>query len=224
MPKAVNLNQFMKQKLVGSGFMVGALLSACLCVYAMAQDAQDKPGTAVAPEVKPGDSPKSAAAPANHDEGKTEANGIVDKHSTGVDEVLKMMKAGVSTEVIKTYIENSEIAYNLSGADIIALKEHAVPDELATAMVKRGAALRGQGAQAGNLTLAAIGNNRSYRPLDPESYDYFQYYYLYPRTLASANQRLYSVNPPSFGYRPYSYGFYGPAPFHPLPPSAFRQQ
>jgi len=46
--------------------------------------------------------------------------------------------------------------------------------------------------------------------LDPESYDYFQYYYLYPRTLASVNERIYSSYPWVAGYPGYAYGYGAP--------------
>jgi hypothetical protein len=104
-------------------------------------------------------------------------------------------------------------------------EKRAVPDELTRAMVERGATLRTQVVQSSNLYgLPPVysGGNRRYGIFDPEGYDYFQYYYLYPRTLAYANQRLYAPYGSSFGFAPYAYGFYGPRPFHPLSPSAFR--
>ena len=104
-----------------------------------------------------------------------------------------------------------------------ALKEQAFPDELTLAMMKRGAALRMQARQAlasATAPASAGGSNRRYYRLDPESYDYFQYYYLYPRTLAAANQRFFSANGLAPGFGPYAYGYYGPPPFWPLPPSA----
>ena len=50
--------------------------------------------------------------------------------------------------------------------------------------------------------------------LDPEGYDYFRHYYLYPRTLASANQRLWSSYPSSV-YPVYSFGCWSPRAFRP---------
>jgi hypothetical protein len=218
----------MKQQLVGSGFIVGALLGACMFLRAPAQDAQvgpSAPAVSTAPGVGQGDPVKTAGAPSKPDDRKPESNaGRTAKYSAGVDEILNMVQAGVSTEVIKTYIENSPIAYSLSATDVIALKEHAVPDELTTALMKRGATLRMQVQQSATLTatpLAYPGGNRRYYRLDPESYDYFQYYYLYPRTLAAANQRFYSSDAFSPGFAPYGNGFYRPPAFWPLPPSAF---
>jgi len=41
------------------------------------------------------------------------------------------------------------------------------------------------------------------RALDPDSYEYFQHYYLQPRALASAYERL----APYYPYFPYPYGY-----------------
>jgi hypothetical protein len=215
----------MKQQLVGSGFMVGVLLSTCMLMRAPAQDAQVRPSApavSAAPRVGQGDPVKTLGAPNKPDEGKPESDaGRAADRSPGVDEILKMVQAGVSAEVIKIYIENSPIAYSLSAADVIALKEHAVPDDLTTAMMKRGATLKTQARQAVVLNAtppAYPRNNRRYQRLDPESYDYFQYYYLYPRTLAAANQRFYSSETSFPRFAPYGYGFYRPPVFWPLPP------
>ena len=218
----------MKQQLVGSVFFVGALLSACIFFRAAAQDPQggsNAPAMSKAAGVGQGDPSRTAGAPVQAEDRKAESNiGSIARYSAGVDEILNMVQAGVSTEIIKAYIENSPIAYNLSATDVIALKEHKVPDELTTALMKRGAALRTQAQQA--VTLAATrraysGANRRSFGLDPESYDYFHYYYLYPRTLAAANQSFYSSGTASPGFTPYGYGPYGPPVFWPLPPSAF---
>jgi hypothetical protein len=131
--------------------------------------------------------------------------------TTGVEAILKMVDAGVSKDVIKTYIESSPTAYNPSATDLIALKEHAVPDDLTTALLKRGAEIRAQVSQVGaNAAARTYSNsNPGYAYLDPESYDYFRYYYLYPRTLADVYQRL------SPCYPAYSYGYCQPFPFRP---------
>ena len=141
-----------------------------------------------------------------------------------------MAQAGVATDVIKAYVENASIAYELNGADVIALKEHSVPDEVVTAMIKRGAELVAQVNQSRMARAASrsdSGSKRRQATLDPESYEYFQYYYLYPRTLAAANQRLYSPGPGLSRNRfyPYGYygGYYGPAPFNPYHPSVFSR-
>jgi hypothetical protein len=218
----------MKQELVDRGLVVGVLLSACLFCQATAQDlnaGSKSPASAKVSEVRPSDPTAVSAA-----QGKTEdrepasSPGTGSNYSAGVDEVLNMLQAGVSADVIKAYIENSPVAYELSATDLIALKKRAVPDELTMAMMKRGATLRKQVQQAVNLAATrranARANGRAYG-LDPEGYDYFQYYYLYPRTLAAANQRFYSTDTTPPGLGPYGNGLYGPPVFWPLPPSAF---
>src|SRR5208282_193291 len=214
----------MKQQLIGSGFVAGVVLGVSMLLPAPAQDGQTGvPAAVTAPGAGQDDPAKLARTAGKADAGKLElsANRALN-YSAGVDEILKMVQSGVSTQVIKAYIEDSPVAYNLTAADLIALKEQAFPDELTLAMMKRGAALRMQARQAmasAATPASAGGGNRRYYRLDPESYDYFQYYYLYPRTLAAANQRFFSANGLAPGFGPYAYGYYGPPPFWPLPPS-----
>jgi hypothetical protein len=153
------------------------------------------------------------------------------QYPVGVGEILKMVQAGVSKDVMKTYIESAQIAPHLSAADLVTLKEHGVPDDLTVALLKRSSELAAQDKQAGVSTeapakvsgtmslneLVALlrSNQASASRLDPESYDYFQHYYLYPRTLASANQRLYSSYPAFPGYGPYYSGYGSPWSFRP---------
>jgi hypothetical protein len=116
--------------------------------------------------------------------------------SQGIGEILQMADAGVSKDVLETFIESSPIPYQLTSGDIIALKQKGIGDNITVAIMKHGAKLRAERAQA-----AAVGGSAAaqsvpavYRAslggLDPDSYQYFQYFYLHPRTLASVYQRL----------------------------------
>ena len=136
--------------------------------------------------------------------------------SPGVADILKMLDAGVSKDVIKVYIENSATAYNLSSADIIALKERGVTDEITLALMKHGSENKGQVSTAAAASRATpepapVQTVRLVNPgrPDPESYDYFQHYYLQARTLAFTYQTL--------GYQPgpYGYGYYPPVGYGP---------
>lgn len=127
-----------------------------------------------------------------------------------------MLDAGVSKEVVKTYVESAPHRSQPTPSDMIVLKESGVPDEITVALLKRSAELAQQQLQRSQPQAGAIADsqrqsNPGYRGyLDPESYEYFQYYYLYPRTLAHAYNRL--------GYygSPYYPGYYGnPGPFSP---------
>lgn len=140
--------------------------------------------------------------------------------SAAIQEILRMLDAGVSKEVVKAYVESASIASKPTAADMIALKQRGVPDEITVALLKRSAQLsppfRGENSQPmPNVVVltrsAADSANPAY--LDPESYEYFQYYYLYPRTLASAYDRL-GLYPwvGSWSYYPgyYAHGSYFP--------------
>jgi hypothetical protein len=127
-----------------------------------------------------------------------------------VQDILKMMDAGVSKDVLIAYIENSPAAPP-TVEDIIALKKHLVPDDVTTALVKRSAkvstpptAIKVTGASAASARPGPVGYNR----LDPEGYDFWWYHYAYPRTLQSANERLYPYSPlyPGPLYHPIPYG------------------
>jgi hypothetical protein len=114
------------------------------------------------------------------------------KLSPGIEEILKLVRAGVSPEVIKSYIDSSPIAYHPSAEDLITLKQLGVSDEIATALLKHGADLRVQAAQRAADAAAAglMPANRGSSNFDPESYGFWWYHYAYPRALAHANQTL----------------------------------
>jgi hypothetical protein len=127
--------------------------------------------------------------------------------SPGIAEILKMADAGVSPDVILTYVEASPSGPHPTDKDIIALKEHKVSDEVVKLLLKRSATARVETAKAKSEAVLQIMESRRAATggLDPESYDYFRAYHLQPRTVAFANQRLYSSGP----YYPRAYG-YGP--------------
>lgn len=146
--------------------------------------------------------------------------------SDRVQEILRMADAKVSPEVIKTYILSGSVAYTPSAADIIALKEHNVGDDITTALMKRSAELTKQPKPAESQPAARSAPAKvpapvvavpayslaypGYVHLDPEGYDFFRYYYLHPRTLEYVGQRLSPYYAPSsFSYyRSYSVGPY----------------
>jgi hypothetical protein len=133
----------------------------------------------------------------------TAASVVVSKDNEIVTEVLKMLDAKVSNEVIKAYVEGSSGVWNPRAADIITLKQHGATDEITTALLKRGAEVKSQAVQiAADVAAAKQAANPGAR-IDPESYEYFAQNYLYPRTLASVNQRL------GYYVAPYPYGAYG---------------
>jgi len=209
---------------VGSTALRGVVASALMIFSAPAEDTQIGPASQSASTTNE----IVRAQPVKSESGFTTAtSATAEKHSAGIGDILRMAHAGVSTDVIMVYVENSPIAYTLNASDVIALKEHAVPDEVTKALVKRGADLKTQVRrlleEKGTRLAYVLGAQRK-GGFDPESYDYFQYYYLYPRTLAFANQRMFAPYGSSAGAPSFGYGYYGPLPFRPLPPSVFRGQ
>lgn len=177
----------MKHRFV-SRILIACALAAAL--FAVRSHAQDAPTPATAPESVP-ETPAPAVAP------------VKAAPSPGIAEILKMLDAGVSKDVVRTYVETTPGGAP-TPADLIALKDKGVSDEITMALLKRGstpapAAVSGAPVAGNAPTKAIIINNSGYGRLNPESYDYFQYYYLYPRTLANVNQTL-GYNAAYYGY------------------------
>ena len=209
----------MKQDLVRKWLVAGVLV-ALQGFPAPAQNRQTttpSPSESAIPQSASGASDKPATAQAGQSQNSEPRAKTPTQYLASVDEILKMVQASVSKEVMKSYIETAPVAPHLSAADIVSLKEHGVPDELTVALMKRGAELAAQAKPAGARAeaparvsgtislneLAAVLRSSQLNPgqLDPEGYDYFRYYYLFPRTIASANERILSSYPafPAYG-------------------------
>lgn len=132
------------------------------------------------------------------------------RFSPGVDEILKMVDAKVDPGVIKAFIKNSPVAYNLSAGEIIALKQRGTADEVITLVIQHGGEVRAQ-MMAGNNspppaatppagTYDTPGYDYSTAPNYPYPYsDYYPYSSYYPYYYAD----YYPY------YSPYSYYSYG---------------
>ncbi len=213
----------MKLSSVGHWSTLAAIAATLLIFPALAQET---PGDGAktppaAPETKRDPAEKSNAPQAKPSQTPAPATGATGECSPGVSETLKLVQAGVSKDIIRSYIEQSPTAYQLKAADVLALKENSVPDELILAMIKRGAELRAQAGRPPGVVAPAQTPTRvvirtpAYGGLDPESYDFWWYHYAYPRALAAANQRLLSGGVPYYGFSYYPYGFYQPMPIYP---------
>src|ERR1051326_7837229 len=151
--------------------------------------------------------------------------------SPGVAEVVRMHEAGLDAPVIQAYIENSTILYRVNADDLVYLHEHQIAPALITALIKRGAELRAQAAQAqkesqnqaaqaqatASPTVAAPAYTAPAQPSTPiyvQSYP-SDAYATYP-AYSYASPIYYASSYPSFGYRPF--GFCG---FRPCVTSSF---
>src|SRR5262249_39735257 len=58
--------------------------------------------------------------------------------SSGLDEVVKLTKAGVDESVILAFVQNSSVAYHPSAQEIIKLRELGISSAVITALLHRG--------------------------------------------------------------------------------------
>src|SRR4030095_11532668 len=64
--------------------------------------------------------------------------------SPGAAEVAKLVQSGVSDDVVRAFIGQSQSYYNLAPADIVSLKNAGVSSQAVTAMLNHDSALRTQ--------------------------------------------------------------------------------
>ena len=124
-----------------------------------------------------------------------------------LSDVLKMVEAGVSPDVIRAFLENASSAYDPNASDLIALKTNGVPDNVTTAMMKRATEIKAinESKKAESMARAAATLQAGPVAMDPESYDFWWYTHGFPRAMASSVRQ----NDPYPGIAPYGYGAYG---------------
>ena len=62
--------------------------------------------------------------------------------SWGLDDIVKLSKAGVDESVILTYVQNSGVAYNPTAQDVIQLRELGVSPQVTATLMQRGSEVR----------------------------------------------------------------------------------
>ncbi len=62
--------------------------------------------------------------------------------SEGVDDVVRLQRANVGSDVVLAFVENSRVAYDLTADDMIRLEDSEVPATVILAMIERGNELR----------------------------------------------------------------------------------
>ena len=84
-------------------------------------------------------SPEPDATPVAPEETVSESAPVTQPRSLayGANEVVKMYRGGISTDVLLTYIETSNFPYQLSSKEIIYLNKVGVPSEIVNAMIRR---------------------------------------------------------------------------------------
>lgn len=120
----------------------------------------------------------------------------------GIEEIVRMSEAGLAPEVLTRFIENSGLAYEPTGADLIAMKRRGVPDDVMVVMLAKSSAIKAE-YDAARKKIAAPAIVRTLSTdgqLDPESYEFFWFHHAYPRALAGSYQTL-SPYTQSYYYR-----------------------
>jgi hypothetical protein len=88
------------------------------------------------------------------------------------DSVVKLVKAGLSEDVILSMVKGQPAKYTVTPDDLIALKNAGVPDKVVAAMVEKTAAGRGTGATLAAGTVSAGDPNDPMSPHDSGIYLY----------------------------------------------------
>ena len=120
-------------------------------------------GPATVVQAQNAETPSAAPAqPAAADAAKTRPAVKPARLSAGLDEIVKLAKAGVDESVILAFIQSSSVAYRPSAPEIIKLRELGISSAITTALLRRGDEVRQRAAQAQQES-----TNRAVQPAAP---------------------------------------------------------
>ncbi|MSU57290.1 MAG: hypothetical protein EXS35_03760 [Pedosphaera sp.] len=115
--------------------------------------------TATAAENPAQTSSDNSAAPATAGKAAAPANSAPTARSpalsTGLDDVVKLAKAGVDESVILAFVRNSGTAYTPTAQDVIQLREAGVSAQVTTTLMQHGAEVRQLAAESYQRTQPA---------------------------------------------------------------------
>ena len=118
--------------------------------------------------------------------------------SWGLDDVVKLSKAGVDESVIHSYILNSGVGYNPTAQDIIQLRELGVSSQITAALMQRGSEVRQTATVEAQKQAQAAAAPAQAAPV-----------YAAPATYVAPASTVTYIGYPSYAY---SYGgYYGPS-------------
>lgn len=138
------------------------------------------------------------------------------KFSSGIADIVKLVKAGVGTSIIEAYIQNSNVAYYPSAEEILRLHNLGVPPELLQALIKRGGEMRSQQAQAIKENSERLAQQQTVAPVAPvaaESPSQIVVQSVQPASPPITYNYYYSDAPyysPPLYYPRYNYGYVSP--------------
>src|SRR5437016_2188351 len=80
------------------------------------------------------------------------ATDLTKQLSGPVQDVVKLIKSGVSADVVTAYVQSSSSTFNLAPQTIIQLQEMGIPGTVTTAMLSHDKELRDKGTMVAKLT------------------------------------------------------------------------
>ncbi|MFO1497300.1 MAG: hypothetical protein U1G07_02700 [Verrucomicrobiota bacterium] len=124
-------------------------------------------------------------------------------YSPGVADVLRLVEAKVNSGIVKAYIQNAPVAYNLTAQEIISLKDKGVSEDVVLAMLSRGGQLRAEASRV--QPPAPIYGQPSVATETPVNLPHYQ---AAPVTYVVPEQ---AAQPSYYYWYSYSYPYYYPA-------------
>lgn len=126
--------------------------------------------------------------------------------SYGLDEIAKMVQAGVDPDVVQAFIENSAIAYSPNAGDIVHLHELGAPSHVVAGLIRHGGKLRERGIQESKEVQAKLSRSATLPTAYPAAYSSVSEQ---PSRPASVTCNTFYYTSPSVAYA--DYPIYGEA-------------
>lgn len=174
-----------------------------------AQTSSGTTATSRSKDIQPG-TPSPVAVKTNNAKQNTKAIRL----SAGLDDVVKLHKAGVDETVILAFIENSSVAYHPSAQEIIKLRELGISSPIITTLLRRGDEVRQRAAQVRKESLvqspqpAAPAATASTQPTAPavSAIQPASVYYAPSAYPVSSPTVVYATYPAPYAVGSYAYG------------------
>lgn len=139
--------------------------------------------------------------------------------SYGLDEIARMIEAGIQPEVMEAFIDNSTIAYAPNARDIVHLHELGAPPRVVASVIRHGGRLREQGTREFKESQATLSRQATAaaslaaytlvaaQPVQPAAVTCNSYTYAYP-AVVRPDYPVYGYAGPQYaGYRRYNYSY-----------------
>jgi len=132
-------------------------------------------------------------------------------YPSGVGEVMKLFKGGITADIMVSYVKNSPLSFYLSADNIISLQQQGVPSEVLTAMIQRYGELQRQT----GVALGTPGRPPVQVPAQAPAPTYYSY--APEDSSASFDAALQARAASSYAYAaPPTYPVYAPEPVAPV--------